>query len=120
MNPFVSNGEPRLNVPSLLERGLNMHFSPKIRHILPLCDNCEIKNGKKRVKKFGQPWLTLRVQLFCYVYLLLIFLRACKTKELPISLTLFLFVFFHCSSMKIRPGRAGKSEKVSLAYLLTI
>ena len=71
-----------------------MHFSPKIRHILPLCNNCEIKNRGKRVKKFGQPWLTLTVQLFCYVYLLLIFLRACKTKELPISLTLFLFVFF--------------------------
>ena len=56
VNPFVSNGEPRLNVPSLLERGLNMHFSPKIRHILPPCDNCDIKNGRKRVKKF---WSTL-------------------------------------------------------------
>ena len=53
--PFVSNGGPRLNVPSLLERGLNMHFSPKIRQILPPCDNCDIKNGRKQVKKFGQP-----------------------------------------------------------------
>ena len=52
--PFVSNGGPRLNVPSLLERGLNMHFSPKIRQILPPCDNCDIKNGRKQVKKFGQ------------------------------------------------------------------
>ena len=95
-----------------------MHFSPKIRHILPQCNNCEIKNRGKRVKKFGQPWLTLTVQLFCYVYLLLIFLRACKTKELPISLTLF-FVF-HCSPMKIRQGQAEKSEKASLVYLFTI
>ena len=69
MNPFVSKGEPRLNhVASLLERVLNMYFSPKIRHILPPCDNCDIKNGRKRVKKFGQTWLTLTVQLFWYVY----------------------------------------------------
>ena len=30
VNPFVSNGEPRLNIPPLLEQGLNMHFPPKI------------------------------------------------------------------------------------------
>ena len=58
VNPFVSNGEPRLN----------MHFSPKIRHIPLPCENCDIKNGRKQVKKFGQPWLTLTVQRFLYVY----------------------------------------------------
>ena len=88
MNPFVSNGEPRLNVPSLLEPGLNMHFPPKIRHILPPCDNCDIKNGAKRVKKFGQSWLTLTEQLFWYVYQLLLFLRACQAQELSVSLSL--------------------------------
>ena len=70
MNPFVSNGEPRLNIPSLLERGLNMHFSPKIWHILLPCDNCDIKNGRKQVKKFSQPWLLLM--------LLLLFFRVCQ------------------------------------------
>ena len=79
MNLFVSNGETRLkHVPSLLERGLNMHFSPKIRHILPPCDDCDIKNGGKRVKKFGQTWLTqdsatflvciLTVTIFCVLF----------------------------------------------------
>ena len=90
-NPFVFNGEPRLNVPSLLERSLNMHFSPKIRHILPPCDNCDIKNRGKRVKKFGQTWLTLKMQPFWYVYQLLLFLRACQAKELPVSLALLFF-----------------------------
>ena len=113
VNPFVSNREPRLNVPSLLERGLNMHFSPKIRHILPPCDNCDIWNGEKRVKKFGQPWLTLTVQLFRYC------VRVRPKNFLSLSLY-FCFCFFHCSPMKIRPGQAEKSEKVSLVYLFTI
>ena len=52
----------------LPRKRFNLHFSPKIRHILSPCDNCDIKNGRKRVKKFGQPWLTLTVQLFWYVY----------------------------------------------------
>ena len=47
-------------------------------------------------------------------------LCARKTKELPISLTLFLFCFFHCSPMKIRPGQAEKSEKASFVYLFSI
>ena len=69
VNLFVSKGETRLkHVPSLLERGLIMNFSPRIRHILPPCDNCDIKDGGKRLKKFGQTWLTLIVQLFWYVY----------------------------------------------------
>ena len=59
VNPFVSNGDPKWNVPSLLKRGLNMHFPPKIPQILPPCDNCDIKNGRKQVKKSGQPWLTV-------------------------------------------------------------
>ena len=89
VNSFVFNGEPRLNVPSLLERGLNMHFPPKIRQILPPCDNCDIKNGRKQVKKFGQPWLILTV---LYLVLSVAILSACRAKELPISLTLFFIV----------------------------
>ena len=46
---------------------------------------------------------------FCVV------LRACQAKELPVTLTLF---FFHCSSMKIRPGQAEKNEKASSLYRL--
>ena len=91
VNPIVFNGGPRLNVPSSLERGLNMHFPPKIRQIFPPCDRCDIKNGRKQVKKFGQPWLTLTVQ-FSYVFSLLLFLRACQAKELPISLSLSFFI----------------------------
>ena len=87
VNSFVFNGEPRLNVPSLLERGLNMHFPPKIRQILPKCDNRDIKNGRKQVKKFGQPWLILTV---LHLVLSVAILSACRAKELPISLTLFL------------------------------
>ena len=120
VNPFVSNGEPRLNVPSLLERGLNMHFSPKIRHILPPCDNCDIWNGEKRVKKFGQPWLTLlwRCNFFVtYINCCYFCVRVRPKNFLSLSLVFF---FFHCSPMKIRPGQAEKSEKVSLVYLFTI
>ena len=68
-NPFVFNGEPRLNVWVLARTRFNLHFAPKIRHILPPCVNCDIKNGRKPVKKFGQPWLTLTVQpFFWYLY----------------------------------------------------
>ena len=38
----------------------------------------------------------------------------CWAKELPISLTLF----FYCSPIKIRPGQAEKTEKVSSLYRL--
>ena len=79
---------------SILARTRLKHaFFPKIRHIPLARDTCDIKNGRKQVKKFGQPWLTLTVQ-FSYVFQLLLFLRACQAKELPVSLTLFFF--FHC------------------------
>ena len=115
MNPFVSNGEPRLNVPSLFERGLNMHFPPKIRQILPPCDNCDIKNGRKQVKKqFGQPWLILTVQYLVCILTVAIF--ACvsgqRTSYLLVSF------FFYCPPKKIRPGKAEKSEKASSLYRL--
>ena len=89
VNSFVFNGVLRLNVPSLLERGLNMHFPPKIRQILPPCDNRDIKNGRKQVKKFGQPWLILTVQ---YLVLSVAILSGCRAKELPVSLTLLFIV----------------------------
>ena len=41
--------------------------SDKFSNQVPPCDNCNIKNGGKRVKKVGQLWLTLTVQ-FWYVY----------------------------------------------------
>ena len=116
MNPFVSNGEPRLNVPSLLERGLNMHFSPKIRHILPPCDNCDIKNGRKRVKKF---WSTLADSdsATFLVCILTVAIFACVSGQRTSCLSLPLFLF-HCSPMKIRPGQAEKNEKASSLYRL--
>ena len=110
VNPFVSNGEPRLNVPSLLEPGLNMHFSPKIRHILPPCDNCDIWNGEKRVKKFGQPWLTLTVQLFRYC------VRVRPKNFLYLSLY-FCFVFFIVPRWRLGQDRLRKVKKrVSFIY----
>ena len=57
---FQRRAEIKRSIP--LERGLNMHFPPKIRQFLPSCDNCVIKTGRKQVKKFGQPWLILTVQ----------------------------------------------------------
>ena len=92
VNPIVFNGEPRLNhVPSLLERGLNLHFPPKIRQIFPPCDKCDIKNGRKQVKKFGQPWLTLTVQ-FWYMYINCCYFGvAVRPKNF---LPLFFFFFF--------------------------
>ena len=116
-NPFVFNGEPRLNVPSLLERSLNMHFSPKIRHILPPCDNCDIKNRGKRVKKF---WSNLADSenatfLLC---ILTVAIFACVSGQRTSCLSRSPFFFFHCSPMKIRPGQAEKNEKVSSVYRL--
>ena len=73
VNPFVSNGEPRLNVPSLLERGLHLHSPPKIRQIFPPCDNCDIKNGRKQVNKFVQPWLILTVQYLACILTVAVF-----------------------------------------------
>ena len=110
VNLFVSKGETRLkHVPSLLERGLNMNFSPRIRHILPPCDNCNIKDGVKRVKKFGQTWLTLKMQPFWYVYQLLLFLRACQAKELPVSLALLFF--FIVPRWRLGQDRLRKMKK---------
>ena len=114
VNPLVSNGEPRLNVPSLLEPGENMKFSPKIRHIPLPCENCDIKNGRKQVKKFGQPWLTLTVQ-FLYVFKLLLFLRACQAKELPVSLSLS---FFIAPRWRLGQDRLRKMKKSSSVYSL--
>ena len=57
VNPFVSKGEPRLNVPYILKRSLNMHFPAKIRQILPPWALC-----------LYQTWLTLTLQLFRYRY----------------------------------------------------
>ena len=85
-----------------------MRFSPKIRHILPRCDNCEIKNGEKRVKKFGQTWMTLTVQLF-WMYINCCYFCVCVRPKNLLSLSLF----FYCSPMKIRPGQAEKNEKAS-------
>ena len=58
-----------------------MHFPPKIRQILPPCDNCDIKNGRKQVKKFGQPWLILTVQYLVCILTVAIF--ACVTTGEP-------------------------------------
>ena len=91
-----------------------MHFPPKIPQILPPCDNCDIKNGRKQLKKFGQPWLT--VQYLVCILNCCVVLRACQAKELPISLSLSLF--FQCSSMKNRLGKAERNENASTLYRL--
>ena len=91
-----------------------MHFSPKIRHIPLPCENCDIKNERKQVKKFGQPWLTLTVQ-FSYVFSLLLFLRACQAKELTISLSLS---FFIVPRWRLGQDRLRKMKKASSVYRL--
>ena len=115
VNLFVSKGETRLNhAPSLLERGLNMHFSPKSRHILPPCDNCDIKNGKKRVKKF---WSTLADSdsatfLLC---ILTVAIFACvsgqRTSFLSLSLSLSLSFSFIVPRWRLGQDRLRKMKK---------
>ena len=82
-NPFVSNGEPRLNhVPS---------FREKIWSTLTTSDSAI----------FG---MYINCCYFCVV------LRACQAKELPVTLTLF-FLIFYRSPMKIRQDRLRKMKK---------
>ena len=66
------------------------------------------------MKKFGQPWLILTVQYLVYILTVAIF--ACVSGQRTSCLSLFLS--FHCSPMKIRPGQAEKNEKVSSLYKL--
>ena len=82
-NPFVSNGEPRLNhVPS---------FREEIWSTLTTSDSAI----------FG---MYINCCYFCVV------LRASQAKELPVTLTLFFF-FFYRSPMKIRQDRLRKMKK---------
>ena len=90
-----------------------MHFPPKIRQILPPCDNRDIKKGRKQVKKFGQPWLVLTVQYL--VCMLTVAIFACVSDQRTSCLS---HSFFYCSPMKIRPGQAEKKEKASSLYRL--
>ena len=109
VNSFVFNGEPRLNVPSLLERGLNMHFPPKIRQILPPCDNRDIKNGRKQVKKFGQPWLILTVHyLLC---ILTVAILTCVSGHAKNFVSVSLLSFFIVPRRRLGQERLRKMKK---------
>ena len=103
----------------LLERGLNMHFSPKIRHILPPCDNCDIKNGRKRVMKFGQPWLTLTVQLFWYV-LLTVAIFGCVSGQRTSCLFLSLCFVFNVPRWRLGQDRLRKMKSEFTLWVKTI
>ena len=72
--------------------------SDKFSHQVPPCNNCDIKNVGKRVKKFGQHWLLLTVQYLVCILTVVIF--ACVSGQRTSCLSLSLF--FHCSTMKIR------------------
>ena len=102
VNPFVSNGEPRLNIPPLLEQGLNMHFHPKWDKFWP-CDNWDTKNGGKWVKKFGQPWLLRTVQYLIRILTVAIF--ACVSGQR----TSCLFLSFLLIVPQRRLGRPVKT-----------
>ena len=91
-----------------------MHFPPKIRQILPPCDNCDIKNGRKHVKKFGQPWLILTVQYLVCILTVAIFTWVSGQR----TSYLFLSFLFYCPPKKIRPGKAEQNEKASSLYRL--
>ena len=109
---FQRRAEIKRSIP--LEPGLNMHFPPKIRQFLPSCDNCVIKNGRKQVKKFGQPWLILTVQYLVCISIADIFVCVSGQR----TSYLFLSFFFYCPPKKIRPGKAEKNEKASSLYRL--
>ena len=68
------------------------------------------------VKKFGQPWLLLTVQYLECILTIAIF--ECVSGQRTSCLSHSFFFFFHCSSMKIRPGQAEKNEKASSLYRL--
>ena len=87
-----------------------MHFSPKIRHILPLCDNCEIKNWGNWSNLADSDSATF---LIC---ILTVAIFACVSGQRTSCLSHSLF--FHSSPMKIRPGQAEKNEKTSSLYRL--
>ena len=63
VNPFVSNGEPRLNVPSRSNEVYTCIFLPKSDNFSHRVIIAISKNGRKQVKKFGQPWLILTVRI---------------------------------------------------------
>ena len=110
-NPFVFNGEPRLNhVASLLERGLNMHFSSKIRHILPPCDNCDIKTGEsewRNLVKLGWLW---KCNLFGMYINCCYFCVRVRPKNF-LSLSLSFFFFFIVPRWRLGQDRLRKMKK---------
>ena len=64
--------------------------SDKFSHQVPTCDNCDIKNGGKRVKKVGQPWLTLTL----LIYILTVAIFACVSGQRTSCLSLLILFFF--------------------------
>ena len=117
VNLFVSNGEPRLNhVPSLLERGLNMHFLPKSDAFSHHVIIAKSKTGDSEWKNLVNPGWLWQCHLFgMYINCCYFCVRVRPKNLLSLSLPLFLF---HCSPMKIRPGQAEKNEKASSLYRL--
>ena len=109
LNHFVSNGELRLKVPSLFERGLNMHLPPKIWQFLSLCDNCDIKNRRKQVKKFGQPWLILTVQYLVCILTVAIF--TCVSGHAKNFVSVSLLSFFIVPRRSLGQERLRKMKK---------
>ena len=86
-----------------------MHFPPKIRQILPPCDNCDIKNGRKQVKKFGQPWLILTVQyLLC---ILTVAILTCVSGHAKNFVSVSLLSFFIVPRRSLGQERLRKMKK---------
>ena len=102
---FQRRAEIKRSIP--LERGLIMHFPPKIRQFLPSCDNCVIKTGRKQVKKFGQPCLILTVQYLVCILTVAIFVCVSGQR----TSYLFLSFFFYCPRRRLGQERLRKMKK---------
>ena len=108
VNPFVSNGEPRLNVPSLLEPKSDT-FSHRVITAISKTGKSEWKN----LVNLGWLWQCNFFGMYINCYYFCVRVRPKKFLSLSLS-----FFFFHCSPMTIRPGQAEKNEKASSLYRL--
>ena len=111
VNPFVSNGEPRLNVPSLLERGLNMHFLPKSDTFSHCVIIAKSKTGKSEWRNLvNLGWLWECNFFVMYIYCWYFCVRVRPKNFLSLSLFFCLF-FFIVPRWRLGQDGLGKVKK---------
>ena len=115
-NPFVFNGEPRLNVWSLLERGLTCIFLQKSDTFSNRVIITVSKTGESEWRNLvNLGWLWQCNFFGMYINCCYFCGRVGAKNFLSLSLSLFLSLF---PDRKIRPGQAEKNEKANSLYRL--